>query len=227
LVQPVLDKWQSGIDQQFEKFSPYRKIAEAGIDVEVIEASMELARQVASNPKAVYDELAERYGWKEAQQIVKEAVETAEAADPDFDPFKEEEDSTTAELRALKAELDALKADREDQATREMEATYNYEIETSIDMLKQQHGEFDETAVVRRAMLLADEYPDAELPQLLGAAFEQYNEELDRMRSQIKRAPRVAGGTGNAIPAPAPKKLETREDRIAAIEAIVKQSLGS
>lgn len=229
MVQPVLDKWQSGIDRQFEKFSPYRKFAEASIDPGVIEASMELARQIASNPKAVYDELAERYGWQQAQAIMNDAVETAEKADPDFDVFGDNDDSDpiSSELKAMKAELEALKAEREEQANAQLEAEYNYEIETSIDLLKEQHGEFDEQAVVRRAMILADEYPDAELPQLLGAAFEQYEEELSRMRSQIKRAPKVAGGTGNSIPAPAPQKLSTREDRIAAIEAIAKQALGS
>jgi hypothetical protein len=74
-------------------------------------------------------------------------------------------------------------------------------------------------------MLLADEYPNAELPQLIGAAFEQYQGEVERIRASVKRAPRVAGGTGNSIPAPAPVKLETREDRVAAIEAIIKNSM--
>lgn len=229
MVEPVLNKWQSGIDQQFEMFAPYRKFAESRVDPGIIEASMELARQVASNPKGVYDELAERYGWQQATAMVQGAVATAEAVnnDPDFDIFQEDEDPTSAELKAMKAELEALKQDREQQISREVETQYNYEIEESLSILSSEYGDFDQEAVVRRAMILADDYPDAELPQLLGAAFEQYSEEMDRMRSQVKRAPRVAGGTANSQPAPTPQKLSSREDRIAAIEAIAKQALRS
>jgi hypothetical protein len=229
LVEPVLNKWQGGIDQQFEMFAPYRKFAEGRVDPNIIEASMELARQISSNPKSVYDELAERYGWQQATAMVQDAVATAEAVydDPDFDIFQEDEDPTSAELQAMKAELEALKQDRQEQISREVEIEYNYEIEESLDILSSEYGDFDQEAVVRRAMILADEYPDAELPQLLGAAFEQYSEEMDRMRSQVKRAPRVAGGTANSQPAPTAQKLSTREDRIAAIEAIAKQALRS
>ena len=67
MVKPVLDKWQSGIDSEFEKIAPYRKFADADVNPQIIEASMDLARQVQSNPKAVYDELAQRYGWSAAQ----------------------------------------------------------------------------------------------------------------------------------------------------------------
>jgi len=80
-------------------------------------------------------------------------------------------------------------------------------------------------------MILSEEYPDAEVPQLIGAAFEQYNDELDRMRAQVgatKRAPRVAGGSGNSgLPVPEPAVYNTKEDRIAAIEAIAKSFLNN
>lgn len=220
LVEPVINKWQSGIDQQFEKIAPYRRYADAGVDPQVIEASLELAAEISANPKAVYDELASRYGFAAAQQIMEDAVDTAESFDPDF-----EEDESTAELRALKAEIEALKGDREQEvAAREAYAMDN-EIEETIAAIQQEFGEFDEEAVVRRAMLLADDYPNAELHQLIGAAHEQYMGELKAMQASVKRAPRVAGGAGNSIPAPPPQKLSTREERIAAIEEIAKRNL--
>jgi hypothetical protein len=78
--------------------------------------------------------------------------------------------------------------------------------------------------IIRRAMLLSDEYPDAELPQLIGAAFEQYQQEVDQIRQQVgRRAPRVAGGAGNSMPAPEQVKLNNRDERVAAIEQIAKQ----
>ena len=47
------------------------------------------------------------------------------------------------------------------------------------------------------------------------------------MRGQVKRAPRVAGGNANKVPAAPAKVLNTREDRIAAIEEIVKRTLNT
>lgn len=220
LVEPVINKWQSGIDQQFEKIAPYRRYADAGVDPQVIEASLELAAEISANPKAVYDELASRYGFAAAQQIMEDAVDTAESFDPDF-----EEDESTAELRALKAEIEALKGDREQEVAQREAYAMDNEIEETVAAIQAEFGDFDEEAVIRRAMLLADDYPNAELHQLIGAAHEQYMGELKAMQASVKRAPRVAGGAGNSIPAPPPQKLSTREERIAAIEEIAKRNL--
>jgi hypothetical protein len=226
MVEPVISKWQSGVDSEFEKFSPYRKFAESGVNPDVIEASMELARQVAANPKAVYDELAERYGWSQANAMIQQAAENLEEAeDYEEDPFGD--DPTSAELKAMKAELDALKGTLQSREEQEEQAQLGYEIESSIEALTSEHGDFDQEAVVRRAMLLADDYPNASLEQLIYAGFEQYNEELDRMRGQVKRAPRIAGGNANKVPAAPARVLNTREDRIAAIEEIVKRTLNT
>lgn len=222
MVQPVLEKWQSGIDSEFEKIAPYRKFAEAGVNPDIMQASMDLARQVQSNPKAVYDELAERYGWAQAQAMVEEASENLDEAD-EIDLFEDEESS--GELKALKAELDALKATMSERAQQEEQEVFANEIEASLGSLKKEHGDIDDEAIVRRAMLLADDYPDAEIEQLINAAFEQYNGELDKMRSKVKKAPKVAGGSANKVPANPPKTLSTKEDRVSAIEEIVKRTL--
>jgi hypothetical protein len=233
MVQPVLDKWQAGVDAEFEKIAPYRKFADAGLAPTIIEASLELASEISSNPRAVYDELAERYGWRQAEQMMTDALSVASKAteSTDYSLFGEEEDTdveqdpTSLELAALRAELEALRDSREAEIEAANDETYEYEIETSLETLREDYGDFDEEGVIRRAMLLADQYPDAELPQLIGAAFEQYQGEIERMRSSIKVAPRVAGGTANTMPAAPPVKLTTREERVAAIEAIVKNNL--
>lgn len=223
MVKPVLEKWQGGIDSQFEKFSAYRKFADANVNPEVIEASMELARQISTNPKAIYDELAERYGWAQAQQMVQQAADNLEDAE-EADVF-EDDDPTSAELRALKAELDALKSNMASQEEAAEQYALNEEIEVSLASLASEAGDFDQEAVVRRAMMLADEYPDASISQLIQAGFEQYNNEVERIRASVKRAPKVAGGSANRQPATPPKTLATREDRIGAIEEIVKRTL--
>jgi hypothetical protein len=227
MVEPVLNKWQAGIDQEFEKFGPYRKFADAGVRPDVIEASMDLARQVASNPKAVYDELAERYGWQQASAMVNQAVQTTEDAIDEAEDLDLFGDDSSAEIKAMKAELDALRGHIESREEAAQQEQMGAEIEESLTFLKKEYGDFDDEAVVRRAMLLADDYPDAELAQLLGAAFEQYSEEVEKMRSTVKRAPRVAGGNANKSPATPPKEFKTREDRVAAIEEIVKRTLST
>jgi hypothetical protein len=232
MIEPIVNKWQSGIDQQFEKIAPYRKFADSGLDPSLIEASLELASEISTNPRAVYDELATRYGWKEAETMMATALQVANGAtqqqeDTDSYFYEEEEaEPGSQELEALRAEIEALRSEREAEKAEANEAEYEYQIETSIEVLKEDFGDFDEEIVIRRAMLLAEEYPNAELPQLIGAAFEQYQEEVERIKASIPRAPRVAGGNGNGIPAPAPVKLETRDDRVAAIEAIIKNFQG-
>lgn len=227
MVQPVIEKWQSGVDSEFEKIAPYRKFADAGVNPQVIEASMELAKQVASNPKAVYDELAERYGWQQASAMVQQAVSDTEDAIEDAeesDLFDDDEESS-AELKALKAELDALKSNLAEQEEYAYQAQLQDEIEDSLAAIKKEAGDVDEEAIVRRAMLLADDYPDAEIDQLINAAYEQYSGELEKMRSSVKKAPKVAGGSANKVPATPPKTLSSKEDRVSAIEEIVKRTL--
>lgn len=237
LVEPVIEKWQQGIDQEFQTIAPYRKFADAGIDPDIIGASLELAQQISTNPKAIYDELAERYGWKQAEQMMEAAVGVSNALEEDdedssfFGDPDTEEGPVSAELAALRAEMQELRAEREAEINGAIEDNYEYEINTSMEVLAEEYGNFDQEAVLRRAMILSEEYPDAEVPQLIGAAFEQYNTELDRMRAEAgltRRAPRVAGGSGNSgLPAPEPVVYKTKEDRIAAIEAIAKQFLNN
>lgn len=224
MIEPVVSKWQSGIDREFEKMSGYRALADAGVSPDIIEASLELAQQISANPKAVYDELAERYGWQQAQQMMQEATDVAAVAVEDEDDMFYDLDPASAELQALKAEVEALRSDREQEHEAAIESQHEYEIETSLDYLREEYGDFDESMIIRRAMLLSDEYPDAELPQLIGAAFEQYQSEVDQIRQEVgKRAPRVAGGAGNTMPAPETLKLNNRDERVAAIEQIAKQ----
>lgn len=222
MIEPVVSKWQSGIDREFEKMSGYRALADAGVSPDIIEASLELAQQISSNPKAVYDELAQRYGWQQAQQMMQDATDVASAVEDDEEEF--DLDPTSAELKALKAEISSLRSEREEEVAQAEEARYEYEIETSLEYLREEHGDVDENMIIRRAMLLSEEYPDAELPQLIGAAFEQYQQEVDKIAQQVgRRAPRVAGGAGNSMPAPEVVKLGTKEERVAAIEQIAKQ----
>lgn len=227
MVKPVVEKWQSGVDSEFEKIAPYRKFAEAGVNPQVIEASMELARQVASNPKAVYDELAERYGWQQASAMVQKAVEDTEDAleDAEESDLFDNDEEGSSELKALKAELDSLKSNLAEQEEYAYQAQLQDEIEASLADIKKEAGDVDEEAIVRRAMLLADDYPDAEIDQLINAAYEQYSGEVEKMRATVKKAPRVAGGNANKVPATPPKTLSTKEDRVSAIEEIVKRTL--
>ena len=227
MVKPVVEKWQSGVDSEFEKIAPYRKFAEAGVNPQVIEASMELARQVASNPKAVYDELAERYGWQQASAMVQKAVKDTEDAleDAEESDLFDNDEEGSSELKALKAELDSLKSNLAEQEEYAYQAQLQDEIEASLANIKKEAGDVDEEAIVRRAMLLADDYPDAEIDQLINAAYEQYSGEVEKMRATVKKAPRVAGGNANKVPATPPKTLSTKEDRVSAIEEIVKRTL--
>ena len=227
MVKPVVEKWQSGVDSEFEKIAPYRKFAEAGVNPQVIEASMELARQVASNPKAVYDELAERYGWQQASAMVQKAVKDTEDVleDAEESDLFDNDEEGSSELKALKAELDSLKSNLAEQEEYAYQAQLQDEIEASLASIKKEAGDVDEEAIVRRAMLLADDYPDAEIDQLINAAYEQYSGEVEKMRATVKKAPRVAGGNANKVPATPPKTLSTKEDRVSAIEEIVKRTL--
>jgi hypothetical protein len=231
LVEPVIEKWQQGIDQEFETIAPYRKFADAGIDPDIIGASLELAQQISTNPKAIYDELAERYGWRQAEQMMETAMNVSQVVEEEetsfFGDVDLEDSPVSAELAALREEIESLREERYSEISDAIDENYEYEIGTSMEVLAEEYGDFDQEAVLQRAMILSDQYPDAEIPQLIGAAFEQYSGELDRMRAQIgadRRVPRVAGGSGNSgLPAPEPVVYKTKEDRIAAIEAIAKQ----
>jgi len=146
LVEPVIEKWQQGIDQEFESIAPYRKFVDAGIDPDIIGASLELAQQISTNPKAIYDELAERYGWRQAEQMMETALNVSNAVEEEddesfFGDGELEQNPENAEIAALRAEMEALRAERDEEVNSAIEQNYDYEITTSMEVLSEEYGD--------------------------------------------------------------------------------------
>lgn len=63
-VKPYLEKWETGVNNRFatvqSQYEPYKGFL--GTDPEQINASLQLAQMIASDPRAFYDRMTEHYG---------------------------------------------------------------------------------------------------------------------------------------------------------------------
>lgn len=81
-VKPYLEKWETGVNERFSKvqsqYDPYKPFLE--VDPQQIDASLQLAQLIASDPRSFYDKMTAHYGseWGLAGQGQQEQQNNAD-----------------------------------------------------------------------------------------------------------------------------------------------------
>lgn len=213
----VFEKWDRNVHEIEARFAPYKAFEQAGIPVDSLNQAMAIQQQIIDNPRDFYDRMAQAWGFT-AQQV----QDAFEASDPNnaLDP-----NDPVAQRLAL---MEQREAQREAYLTQQQQAAQQaafqqaetQKINNELAALKQRVGDFDETAVMEWALKNAATNRN---PSIEVAYYELKRYEDSVLTRAQRQAPRVLGGGAPAVNVPpAPEKMMSDEDRLAAAMAMAK-----
>lgn len=237
-IKPELDRWQQGVDQQFEKYAPYRSFVDNGVPAEYIEAAVTLTQGIQQDPQQALRDLADytrQMGLDPAAVLglAAQVQQTQDATTPK--PEEEEIDlgndiTKNPQFQEMQRQLQAQQEWRQQQEQQEVTRRYQSEVDSALNGIQAQIGSrpFDRQAVVQRAIYIQGTLPpNQEVPteKLLRAAYQEWATERNEAIKSARRAPRVGGGSSRGAAAPAePPKPKTDEERRAMIVEMARRA---
>lgn len=192
VVRPALEKWdrnyESSIQKVHSQYEPYKPLIENGYDPQTLEYALQVLNTIESDPRKIYDALAEHNGWA-VEQGQTDSEENDEVYDPEtpVDPRVERaEQLSEAVAQYIMDQHEQQEATQQDEA-----------LDQQITSLKQQHGiAEDDTQAERFVMGL----------MLAGTSAEQAFDEYDSLVQQTATrarpndsAPSILG-SGGGVP---------------------------
>lgn len=151
LMEPVLQKWDQGVQKQFETYSPYKKYVDDKVDPQVMDYAMNLLDTLNDNDGAmqVFQQLG---SYLEGQGLIGQ-----EEGDSKKEPEKEEEINWDSLPPALKKEIEQLQngfstlaQDRINERNKQLEAQEDAQLESELKSLKDKYGDYDEDWVLAK-----------------------------------------------------------------------------
>ena len=127
-VLPHLQEFDRNVQQEFEKYNPYKEFVEAGVNPEVLRGGLNLAKAIETQPLDVYESLTtylKQNGLlaEEAKQAAKDIME--QESGEDFEDIFDGEQIPAA----LKKELEELKQ----MTKQQQEYLYNQQLEAETE----------------------------------------------------------------------------------------------
>lgn len=180
-VAPELAKWDRGVQQQFQKYAPWKDVLSSGMDPNAAQQAIALARSMQEDPRGVYDAMAKHYNFEQAQAALQDAKDDLEEANPWEAGYKELQQRVDLLGRALLS---------------------NYEKEQETVKAQQQDAELDK-ALKAAAQKFGPAWNEQKALQII-KGFDTVEEAYDfylhgGQSSQQRPAPRVMG-TGSTFP---------------------------
>lgn len=196
-VTPTLEKWDKGVQNRFQnlhsKFEPLK--AYEDLDPDQIAMGLNLLERINEDPRAVYDLMAQSYGFNNEQGVSENEESMSEQHESSVDP------AVMAQLTETQQRLAQIEQEREN-------ARFQEELDAYIAYLHEpepgQRRDFDEDYVIT---LLANGVDGEE-------AVSRYNKivETAAPKSAPQSAPRIMS-SGGGIPSNAidPKTLSDNQ----------------
>jgi hypothetical protein len=204
VVTPHFQKWDQEAQKRIEaanqsvtQFEPYKPFAENGISPQDLEQGLQLMYQLNQNPQAVYQALAEAYGF--GAQSNPEVEETEEESQQFQDPRFEQ----------IQSGLDTVAQIVLQREQEKIEAQANAEIDSELNQLKEKHPGISEEFALA---LMVNGFD-------VNQVGERWNSMTQNVLQQNPRpfAPSVMGnsGGGTGLPSQAidPRKLNGQQTR--------------
>lgn len=172
------------LKERIDAFEPYKQwddLQKSGITPQQASEALDISNLINSNPKAVYDKIAEFLGItaQQAQEVVEEVEEAEEAGDSRYE--------------AMKKQLDVLSQiiiqERQSQTQAQLQSQADAALEKEIAAVKKKFGDVDEDQILLymgRGDLTAEQ------------AYEAYTKRDAEIRSR-RPAPTLLG-SGSAVP---------------------------
>lgn len=144
LIQPHLDKFGpklNEIHQQLDQYSMYE-----GVDPEQAQQAFELYNYFLESPQEVYEALRQQYGDEIADEVTDQMQQQSDQdqgqqTDPQYQQLQQQ-------LQQQQQMVEQMAQIMIQQQQSQQQQQEDSELETYLDSLKQQHGEFDEEYVL-------------------------------------------------------------------------------
>lgn len=180
-MQPVLDKWEQGVQQRFQqhaeqmqRYEPYNALIENNVPMDYIEQALSVAQLIDENPQGFMQQLQAIFGGDDGQYD-EQGQNGYDNGDQDGTFDQQQWDlSQDPRFQELQQHQDLLAQHIAQQMQQEQEAQEDQELDTMLDDLRQQYGDYDERYVI--TMAASGVHPED--------AVKQYMEMVNGIRSQ-------------------------------------------
>jgi hypothetical protein len=204
-VKPFLEKWDKGVNDRFtqvqSKYSPYNEFL--SVDPQQIQASLQLAQMIATDPRGFYDRMTNHYGseWGLADQGQQD---TDSADDYSLDGLDDEEGDDLANnplIQQLKEQQDTIANFLASQVQREQEAAQQAAVEDAGKQIQTELGNIATKYAVESIPPQAEKMMISLALQNEGMTLEQAAEEVMPLFAAQGRpqAPRIIA-PGGGVP---------------------------
>lgn len=197
VTKPHLQKWDKNVQEltqkvhsEYEPYKQYQQFVESKVDPAQLMQAHNLYQQMAANPKAIYDQLGEHFGFAgqgqtQAQQSDDAAVDLDSYDDAGDTPFNIE---NNPRFKQLQSQLESVTGHIQAQEQAKQQAESEAWVDQSMSQLKSKHGEaLDEQVVLTFANSLMQQGvgPD----KVFDMAADQYMNMVNKIAgSQTPRA---------------------------------------
>lgn len=196
-ITPFLSEWDKNFEKVQSQYAPYKQIIEQGIKPEDINNSLQLAQLINANPRLVYDQLAQRFGYNSGQGHEEDTNEDDPDDDEDENNFTNPMDNP--QLRPYIEQQQQMAEYLERQQAEQRERQLDNEIQQEWNAIEKSHGssipQDIKSEMIRRAVWIADQKGTE---PSLKEGYDDYNAFVTKIRGQKANnsAPQVFGGNG-------------------------------
>lgn len=202
-IRPFLSDWDKNFNKVQSQYAPYKTFVDNQVAPESIENSLKLAQLINANPRLVYEQLGERFGFASGQgqnEVEETNEEDNEFSDGDF--------TNPLENPALKPYIERQEqmiAWVEQQEAQKQEFAIQQEIQNEWSQIESTHGspipQNVKTEMIKRAIFIAD--AENREPNIIDG-YNDYNRFVAQVRGQRANntAPQVFSGNGGVPSTP-------------------------
>lgn len=199
-VTPAFEKWDKDFQKVQSRYAPYEKFTQH--DPAELDAAMQVTQLLRTNPKALYDNLAERFGFNANV----DQGQSEEEDDPySFEDDEDEDDSieNNPQFREMAEKFQQMQEfiqnqQRQQQAA-QMEAQVQQETNQAFNQIEKAIGrslsQQEKTEVIKRAVLNGDSTGNYDIIE----GYKDFARLANSIRNQPRKnasAPAVLSGNG-------------------------------
>lgn len=159
-MQPILDKWEQGTQQRFQQhaeqmrqYEPYQALIDNNVPMDYIEQALSVAQLIDENPQGFMQQLQSIFGDQQQEQYGEQGQDGQYDYGDQNGTFDQQQWDLSQDPRfqELQQHQDLLAQHIAQQMQQEQEAQEDGELDTMLDDLRQQYGDYDERYVITMA----------------------------------------------------------------------------
>jgi hypothetical protein len=222
-VLPKLKSWDDNFAKVQSDFAPYKPLIEHKIPFEEVQRAFAFANLVNTNPRALYDELGQRFGFGQGQKQVdnNEEEEDQDLEKPDVPDLTKHPEFVKMQ-QTLQQFEQAAQREAERQENARIEQNMENEFKAIENELKVKLSPTVRAEVINRTIILGDRSGKYDLRE----GYKDYSSFVSQVRNSRANntAPRVFSGSGGLPASNKPISQMTDEERAARMVAFLEAS---